>query len=138
MEQIVRDIVPQPFTSFVLAVQITPTAISTLFTKAELIDSFVVSLDAAAANNVFIGDQGVTIASGLEIVRGGGPINFRILNQWQQYELQQPLVDANTANQCGEQMPRALPFIVWDLSQIYLVAVAATNVRIAPFRSQFI
>ena len=138
MLSIVRSIVPQPLTTFILAVGTAPTPISTVFTKSDLIDSFVVSLDAAAANNVFIGDQGVTINSGLEIIRGGGPVNFVIRNQWQQYDLQQPLTDANEANQCAEQMPYAIPFVVWDLSQIYMVAAAATNVRISPFRSQFI
>jgi len=40
--------------------------------------------------------------------------------------------------QCSPRQPRAIPFIVWDFSQIYLVAVAVTNVRVAPFRSMFI
>jgi hypothetical protein len=40
--------------------------------------------------------------------------------------------------QCMPNQPRQIPFIVWDFSQIYLIAAAITNVRIAPFRSVFI
>ena len=138
MRQIVRTVVPQPLTQFVVSVQVTPTPISTVFTKADLIDSFTISVDAGAANNVFIGDQGVTITNGTEIVAGGGPVNYVIRNQWQQYELQYPLLTMLDNMQCGTEEPYAIPFVVWDLSQIYLVAVAITSVRISPFRSQFV
>lgn len=139
MEQFTRPIVYQNFTTFVIAVGIVPTQISTAFTKVDLIDSFTLSLDAGAANNVFIGDQGVTIASGLEIVAGGGPLTFRIRNQNQHYELQEPLLNIAETLQCaGPVAPKAIPFNVWDLSQIYLVAAAATNIRCAPWRAQFV
>lgn len=136
--QIVRDVVFQPFTTFVVAVAATPTPIFPNQTKADLIDSFALSLDAAAANNVFIGDQGVTVNSGLEIVKGSGPVNFIINNQRQHYELQEPLIMLTEQLGCRPQTGRSIPFILWDLSQIYLVAAAPTNVRCAPFRSQFI
>ena len=136
--QINREIVYQPIDTFVLPVQITPTPLSGVFTKVDLIDSFILSLDAAAANNVFLGNSNVTINTGIEIVAGAGPINFIIENQRQHYELQEPLLAIAATLQCEQSMPRSLPFIVWDLAQIYLVAVAATNVRVSPFRSQFI
>lgn len=138
MLQIVRDVIFQPFSTFVIAVAATPTPILPNQTKTDLIDSFVLSLDAAAANNVFIGDQAVTVNSGLEIVRGAGPLEFRILNQKQQYELQEPLIMLTEQLGCKPQNGRAIPFILWDLSQIYLIAAAPTNVRCAAFRSQFI
>jgi hypothetical protein len=138
MQQIDRPIVYQIFTTFALTVGTVATQISTAFTKVDLIDSFAVSLDAAAANNVFIGDQGVTVNTGLEIVRGSGPVNFVIRNQWQQYDLQEPLVTENEAILCQPVAPRPIPFIIWDLSQIYLVAPANTVVRVAPFRAIFI
>jgi hypothetical protein len=138
VQPIDRPIVVQHFTTFVLAVGTVATQISVAFTKVDLIDSFAISLDAGAANNVFIGDQGVTVNSGLEIVAGGGPINFVIRNQRQHYELQEPAIAAAETLQCQPITPRAIPFVVWDLSQVYLVAAAATNVRIAPFRSMFI
>ena len=137
--QIPRNIIYQPFDTFSLAVQTTPTPISATFTKADLIDSFAVSVDAAAANNVFIGNAGVTLTSGLEIVKGGGPLLFRILNQKIQYDIHSALDPAaETITQC-QQLPIAeIPYIIWDLTQICLIATAITNVRIAPFRSMFI
>lgn len=136
--QIVRDIVFQPFNTFLLQVLTTPTPISPNFTKADLIDSFVISLDANAANNVFIGNAGVTTGTGLEIVAGGGPILFRIKNQNIQYDIHSvvdPLADQTF---CAQVPVQSIPFIVWDLTQVCLIAVANTNVRVAPFRSMFI
>jgi hypothetical protein len=135
-----RDIVYQPFETFVVAVQVTPTQLSSqlAFTKADLIDSFAISVDAGAANNVFIGGAGVTIANGLEIIAGGGPIEFVIENQRQHYDLQEPVIAIAETLQCAPNQPRSIPFIVWDFSQIYLIAIAITNIRVAPFRSMFI
>jgi hypothetical protein len=138
-QQIIRDIVFQPFTTFVVAVAVTPTQISPTFTKSDLIDSFILSLDAGAANNVFIGDQGVTVNSGIELVAGGGPLLLRILNQNVYYDILSQVNPVAENLACGAQIPiRSIPFIIWDLTQIYLVAAAPTNVRVAPFRSQFI
>ena len=136
--QVNREVVTQPFDHFVVVVGVAPTQILPTQTKADLIDSFVVSVDAAAANNIFIGGNGVTIANGLEIVRGGGPINFIIRQQHQHYELQEPVLAIAEILACNNYLARAIPFIIWDLSQIYLVAAAATNARIAVFRSPFI
>jgi hypothetical protein len=135
-----REIVTQPFETFALAVQVTPTQIATVlsFTKQDLISSFVISVDAGAANNVFIGGPGVTVLNGLEIVAGAGPVEFIIENQNQHYEMQEPIIAIAETLQCMPNQPRQIPFIVWDFSQIYLIAIAITNVRIAPFRSVFI
>jgi hypothetical protein len=138
MQQINRPVIFQPFSSFVLAVAVTATPMVSTPNKSDLIDSFIVSLDAGAANNIFMGDGGVTIASGIEIVAGGGPINFLIRNQDQNYDVQIPLMDIARTLQCQTQQPFAIPFVVWDCSQVYFIAAAATNVRIALFRSQFI
>lgn len=136
--QVVRDIVHQPFDTFVVVVGVAPTQILPTQTKADFIDSFVVSVDAGAANNVFIGGNGVTIATGLEIVAGAGPINFLIRQQNQHYELQEPAIAVAEILGCAKQTARSIPFIVWDLSQVYLIAAAATNVRVAVFRAPFI
>lgn len=140
MLQVNREVVYQPFETFTVSVQVTPTQLATVlsFTKADLISSFVVSVDAGAANNVFIGGAGVTITNGLEIVAGAGPLLFEIVNQNQHYDLQEPVIAIAETLQCAPNPPRQIPFIVWDFSQIYLVAAAITNVRIAPFRSVFI
>ena len=138
--QVNRSIVYQPFETFNIAVQVTPTQLSTVmsFTKADLIDSFVVSVDGAAANNIFIGGAGVTIVNGIEIVRGAGPVRLTIINQNQHYEIQEPLLNITETLQCTPKEARQIPFVVWDFSQIYLVAAAITNARIMPFRSVFI
>lgn len=138
MEQINRPVIFQPFSSFVLPVAITPTPMISTPNKSDLVDSFIVSLDAGAANNIFMGDGGVTLNSGIEIIAGGGPVNFLIDNQKQHYDLQLPLMDIARTLECQTSQPFAIPFVVWDCSQIYFIAIAATNVRIMMFRSQFI
>lgn len=140
MQQMIRDIVFQPFESHALLVGVTPTPISPNMTKSDLIDSFAVSVDAAAANNVFIGNAAVTVLSGLEIVAGAGPLLFRIRNQNIQYDIHSTLDPvADYIAQCAvSQQVRGIPYIIWDLTQVCLVAVAPTNVRVAPFRSMFI
>lgn len=138
MEQINRPILSQTFTSFVLPVAITATPMVATPNKSDLIDSFIVSVDAGAANNVFMGDGGVTVNSGIEILAGGGPVNFRIVNQDQQYDTMLPLMDIARTLQCQSTNPFAIPFVVWDCANIYFIAAAATNIRIILFRSQFI
>jgi hypothetical protein len=138
MEQINRPVLFQPFSSFVLPVAITPTPLLASPSKSDLIDSFIISVDSGAANNVFIGDGNVTVNSGIEIVAGGGPVNFVIRNQDQQYELQIPVMEIAKTLQCQSDMPFAVPFIIWDCSQIFLIAALATNVRVMLFRSQFV
>jgi hypothetical protein len=139
MSQIVRDIVFQEFNSFSLLVAITPTPISSVFTKSDLIDSFAISVPSSAANNVFIGNQAVSTTSGLELVAGGGPVLFRIKNQVIQYDIHSAIDPAASALMCNQLVPiQGIPFIVWDLRLICLVAVAPTTVAVAPFKSMFI
>ena len=140
MFQVNREIVFQPFESYSVNVLTTPTQLndSVKLTKMDLIDSFVLSVDSGAANNIFIGGPSVTVTNGIEIVRGAGPVLFLIKNQEQQYELQEPAVAIAETLQCTPNIPRALPFIVWDFSQLYVIAIANTNARIAPFRRMFI
>ena len=138
MQQIVRPILSQPLITLTVAVGLTPTPIVSQGDKTSLVESFIISVDTSAANSVFLGDQGVTINSGIEIVAGAGPVNFAILNQAQQYDTQLPLIALGEMLGCIPQQPFAIPFIIWDLSQIYLVAAAPTNVRVLPFRSQFV
>jgi len=137
VQQINRPIVFQPFETFNITVAITPTPLSATFTKADLIDSFAISLDAAAANNIFLGGTGVTVNNGLEIVRGGGPVLIRIINQHVQYDIHS-VIDPLAEQNCNLISVSPIPYIIWDLTQICLVAAAPTNARIAPFRSMFV
>lgn len=135
-----REIAYQPFDSYQFTVGVAPTLLSTAvqLTKMDLITSFLLSVDAGAANNIFVGGAGVTTTNGIEIVRGAGPVEFVIENQNQHYEIQDPVLRIAETLQCAPAEPRQIPFIVWDLNQMYAVAVANTNVRIMPFRSMFI
>ena len=135
-----RDVVYQPFDSYLFVVAATPTPLVTAvqLTKQDLITSFIISVDAAAAGNIFLGGPGVTIANGIEIVAGAGPVRFVIENQNQHYELQEPVLRLAETMQCQPNPPVSLPIVVWDFNQIYAVAAANTNARIAPFRSMFI
>lgn len=137
MENISRTVLFQPFSTFVVTVNLGPIQISPVQDKTSLVESFVLSID-AAAGSAFIGDSTVTVASGLEIVAGAGPVLFENVNQKQSYELQKPLIGIAETVQCMNNEPLAIPFIIWDLSQIYLVAAAATTVRVAAFRAQYI
>lgn len=134
-----RPTTRQDFNPFAVAVQNAPTALdSNPGLTSSYIDSFVVSVPVAAANSVFLGGPGVTIATGLELVPGS-------LTQWaidqggrQQYELQKPLLKLAAFASCQIEIPDMIPFMVWDPSQICLIAVAATNVVVCLFRNPFV
>lgn len=102
------------------------------------IDSFMVSVPAAAANSVFIGGPNVTIATGLELAAGS-------LTQWaldqggrQQYDLQKPLLAIAAFVGCKAEIPEAIPFLVWDPSQICFIAAANTAIVVCCFRNPFV
>jgi len=79
-----------------------------------------------------MGDSSVLVAAnnGLE-VPAGVPIQLRITNERQIYEVQGPLVDGF---RCA---PDAIPFIAWDITQIYLVAAVAHTVGVVLFQEAF-
>lgn len=136
--EFIRDIVYQPFDTQSLLVGITPTQILPKAAKSDLISAFVVSVPAAAANNVFIGNTGVTTTSGLEIVAGAGPCEFRIRNQNVQYDIHSLLKPVIESIPCTLTYIHNIPYIIFDLTQICLIAVAPTTVAIWPIRSQFV
>jgi hypothetical protein len=138
MDNVSRPVLFQPFSTFVVNALVTAVQLSAVQDKTSLVESFVISVDAAQAN-VFIGDSNVTTASGLEIVAGAGPVLFQNQNQRQTYDLQIPLIGIAQTLQCMNNEPFPIPFIIWDLSQIYVIGTAAsTPVRIAAFRAQYI
>lgn len=136
-----RPVLFQTLTSFTLAVGTVPTAIKpTANFQAELINSFVISVPASAANNVFLGDSNVSLVSGMEIIAGGGPVSFEIMDERMRYELLSPLQKMLEVLTCGllNFTPSDIPFTCWDLSQVFVIATAATNVSITTFKKQFI
>lgn len=134
-----RNLVRQEFSTFGITVQTTGGPINANMGITAMVDAIILSVPASAANNVFLGgDAGVTITTGIEIV-AGSPVLFAIDHDGRQmYELQEPLVKMASVAMCLEQRPEAIPFVVWDISQMYLVASAATNMAVGVFKAMFL
>lgn len=132
-----RPVIRQDFTTLLLTVGTVPTPLNGAFDINSLITSFIIAVPSTAANSVFLGNGGVTITNGLELLAGTSPV-FIIENYKQPYEMQGPLIKIEeNLKQCEADVD-ALPFIVWDPSQIFLIAAAATNVSVAFFKEMFV
>lgn len=133
-----RPTVPQQLNQAVIAVAVTPTPLSSnpALTLA-YIDSFLLCVYTTAANSVFFGDQSVTTTNGMEIP-AGVTVQFSISNERQLYELQLPLLPVASQIVCAAMPQSDIPFVYWDLSQLYLVAAAPTNVVIIPFKRAYV
>lgn len=104
----------------------------------DMITSFVVSVPSTAANSVFLGDANVTTASGIEILPGA-PLLFTVDQVRQLYELQAPLEDLVARLSCNPAfIQEKIPFVCWNLQNVYLVAAAATNIAVMPFKTPYI
>lgn len=134
-----RPLVKQEATSFSLSVAVTPTPIAPQLGLTSMIDSFIVTIPSTAANSVFMGfDAGVTTTTGLELLAGTSE-NFRIDQGGRQlYELQFPLMDLRNDKLCKTDPLEQIPYVVWDMSQVYLVAAAITVVTIAVFKAVYV
>ena len=111
--------------------------------KTKLITGFGISNPLAGAS-VYIGNAGVTIPGGnnpgYEIPAGTAPF-FQIDQQGRQlYELQAPLQAINAGLNCNTSLANVegLPFVVWDLSSIFIVATAATTVTLITFPTMYL
>lgn len=131
-----RPLIEQNFTQFALTVGIVPTPIGPAFSQAAMVDSFVICLPAAAANEVYFGDESVTIATGLEIGIGLS-VTFATDNMRQLYELQMPMLRYLGVLFRQLVLADMIPFTVWNLSRTFLVATAPTTVRVIIFRSSY-
>jgi|SRR5215470_7142982 len=136
-----RPLLKQDATSFAMTVPVAPAApIGPQYGLTSLIDSFDITIPAAAANSVFIGfDQGVIITTGLELI-AGTTVQFKIDHDGRQiYECQHLLAKLITTL-CGTPITpeEQIPLVVWDMSQVFLVAAAPTNVTIALFKATYI
>lgn len=135
-----RPLVSQQFDAFTFAVGVTPLPIQPNATPQQLITTFVIS-NAVGAVSVFLGGQGVSIgppATGLEIPGGTMPAFIITQEGRQMYELQAPLLDISAGLNCASKEIAAIPFKVWDLSKVFLVASVAVNVTIAVFPEMFL
>lgn len=132
-----RPLVAQQVRTFAFAVTTNPLPIDPHSDKTKLITSFVIANPSTGAS-VFIGNAGVSAASGLEIPAGTAPM-FSVDNQGRQlYELQQLLLSINTGLKCAHVPLEGLPFVVWDLSTLFLVAAANTTVSIGVFPTMYL
>ncbi len=132
-----RSLIPQRITWITLSVALTPTPLNQAAAQTGLsamYESLIFSLVSTAATSVFLGNSNVlaTGANGLEI-RAGVPVQLSIHNQRMLYEVQGPLVD----NFCLQ--PESIPFVVWDVSEIYLITTGAPkNIAVGLFQAPFI
>ena len=133
-----RDILRQDFTTFSFVATTAPQPIAQLGVNS-MIDTIMFSLPTGAANSVFFGsDASVSITSGIEIAPGSPSILAIVHDGRQLYELQDPLIALQATAQCRDIDPRLIPFVVWDVSQIYLVAAANTTLAIGLFKAMIL
>ena len=131
-----RPLIDQNFTQFATTVGVVPTPIGPAFSQSAMIDTFVVCLPAAAANEIYFGDESVTIATGLEIGIGLS-VTFGTDNLRQLYEIQNPILRFMSNYFRQMVVADAIPFTVWNLTRCFLVAAAPTDTRIIVFRSSY-
>lgn len=135
-----RPLLKQEATAFAFTVPVAPAASpAPQYGLTSLIDSFTITVPTTAANSVFLGfDGGVIVGTGIELL-AGTTIEFRIEHDGRQiYELQN-LVRKLIQHQCGSAGEMEyIPFVCWDMSQIFLVAAAPTAVTMALFKAVYI
>jgi hypothetical protein len=136
MERPRRPILSQDFYPTSVLVNVQPTPLATTFQQSQtqtLYDAFIISVPKARANPIVLGGPNVDAvkSNGLEILPGV-PVMLSIENTRQLYEVQAPLVDEACL------LPEAIPFVVWDVSTVYLIAVAPTMVGVIFFKAMFL
>ena len=117
--------------------------LSSTLDKTRLITAFTIS-NPLAGSSVYLGNQGVNATpgptQGLEIAAGTAP-TFRISQEDRQlYELQVLMGQIAEALRCATPQMEKIPFIVWDLTQLYLFSgnVAGSGVTIAAFPAMYL
>src|ERR1700688_1698585 len=100
--------IEQTFFNFPLVVGVVPTPVSSQIQLGSLIASMIFSNPSTNANSVFLGDQNVSLTSGIEIVVGSSPI-LSIQQTRQLYEVQDPTMYTAQAAMCQELPPVSSP-----------------------------
>lgn len=132
-----RPLVVQLFRTFAFAAGVTALPLEPTLDKTKLITTFMISNPSAGAS-VFLGNEGVTTATGLEIQSGTNPV-FSIDNQGRQmYEIQGLLADITEGLSCRHVNMEKIPFVVWDLSRIFVVAAGAVNISVGVFPTMYL
>jgi len=129
-----RPVTRQTFTPFALLVGVTPTPLAQSIQQSTIQSLYttIVLSNPLGASRVLLGDSSVLVANnnGLELP-AGFPVQLRIPNERQLYEVQGPLVDGF---RCSAD---AIPFVAWDITTIYLVAAVAHTVGVVLFQEAF-
>jgi hypothetical protein len=133
-----RPYVQQPITQFskTIGTSRIPVIDDTAFVSGYL-DSILIGVPNAASQGIFFGDITVTIGNGFP-VEPGSSVNLVLDNQRQLYELQGPLDNITTTLQCRTEQGIDIPVIVFDPSQIFVVASANTDTRFVLFPTVYI
>lgn len=132
-----RPLVVQQFRTFSVTVGVKPLPIEPTLDKTKLITGYIIS-NPLGGVSVFQGNLGVSILTGLEIQSGTAPF-FAIDQEGRQfYELQAPLIDIAAGLKCTTQPLEGVPFVVWDLSTIYLVASAPQMVSVSVYPTMYL
>ena len=132
-----RDTVAQDFNPAPVAVTANPTPLSGAAQQRSYIDSFLVCLYTTAANSVFLGGASVTTTTGIEIPAGVS-IQFSLSNERPLYELSNALMLITDAVRCENIPGTTIPFVYWDMSQIFAIAAANTSLIVLPFKRMFV
>lgn len=132
-----RPLLFQPIVSRVVVVGTAPVSLDPIGNINQMVGTFAVSVPTGAVN-CFIGDSNVTITSGLEIVAGAGAVEFAIEDERMLYELMNPNMKMAEILGCQPFNPTDIPLVLWDLSQVYVVAAAASTIAVNTFKTQFV
>lgn len=135
-----RPILKQEATAFAFTVPVAPAApLAPQWGLTALYDTFVITVPSTAANSVFMGfDAGVIVGTGIELL-ASTTTQFKVDHDGRQlYELQNLLKRLTDYETCISQPMEFIPFVVWDMSQIYVVAAAATAITVAAFKAVYI
>ena len=129
MNRAQRNLIAQQFSTFGFTVPsanaIALSSVTGNISVSSLISTIVFSVPSTAATNVFFGgDAGVTILSGIEIPRGT-PQQYRIENERELIELESVNLDIAIHMMCRNVISDIVPFVGWDVNQIYLIASTA-------------
>lgn len=132
-----RPLVVQPFDPQLLAVQITPTPLSGVQLQSAYIDSILLTVYSTAANSVFLGNGAVTVTTGIEIP-AGVTIQLTISNERPLIELETPLLDLARKILCLNPKRTEVPFVYWDVTQLFVIAAAPTNMIVTAVKRAWV
>lgn len=128
-----RPLVAQQFDTIPLAVVNTGAIpIAPNVSVQKLVTTLVISNPVASGGSVFLGNSsGVTSTNGLEIPAGTMPAFMIDQGGRQLYELQYPLEMIKAGLGCAPPSMDALPFVVWNLQNMFLVSSVAGPVNVS-------